>query len=559
MITQAEMEREARKARAQSYVQRLGKLKAVRGQWETLWQTCADYAIPRKNNITRTGQQGERKGINLYDSTATNAVELLAGALHGLMTNPTSLFFELTVADPKILADDECRTWLYDSTKRMHDELTNSNFQTETHEVYIDLGWAGTAGMFTEEEEEDEENPDAPCVRFSSRHIAELFVDENNKSQIDTVMRVYKWTARQITLEFEKDGFVPPEVLTKAESDPNTLFDLIHITEPRSKAARKDKKGPMGWPIASVFVLKNEMEILREGGFREMPYAVPRWTKDSGEVYGRSPLQNCLSDVMMIQEMMKTTIRAAQKQADPPLMAPDDGFIGPIKQTPGGLNFYRAGMGNDLIQEFGNKGRVDLGLEMMRDVRQRIRESFYIDQLQLQNGPQMTATEVNQRTEEKLRLMGPMLGRQQSEYLRPVLDRVFNIMLRRGKFKEVPALLRGKNVNFLYSSAIAKAQKLSEVSAISRTFTTIAPLTAADPSVQDNFDMDETARFIANSNSLPAQLLRKKKDIKAIRQGRADAERAQQEQESQMAQAQAAGQAAPAIQALQDQKGLPVQ
>ncbi len=45
----------------------------------------------------------------------------------------------------------------------------------------------------------------------------------------------------------------------------------------------------------------------------------------------------------MLNEMSKTTIKAAQKQVDPPLLVPDDGFILPVRTVPGGLNFYRAG------------------------------------------------------------------------------------------------------------------------------------------------------------------------------------------------------------------------
>lgn len=534
------------KAQAARIIARHQKMKSMRSQWETHWQECADYVIPRKNDINRTSTAGSKKNLHLYDSTATQAAELLAGALHGMLTNPTSLFFGLTTADDKLNRNDVARLWLDQATRKMHNVLNNSNFQTEVHELYTDLTWAGTAGMLIEEDED--ESDDSQIIRFSSRHIAELFVEENNKGRIDTVYRVYKWKARQVLLEFGEENV--PEVIKKmAVQDPSRDFEIIHACEPRDKKLTKGKGGPLSWPFASTFVLVEEGCVLREGGFREFPYAVPRWTKDSGETYGRSPAMNCLPDVKMINEMMKTTIRAAQKTVDPPLQAPDDGFIGPIRTTPAGMNYYRAGT-TDRIEAFGNEGRVDFGIQMLADVRSRIRSAFYVDQLQLQQGPQMTATEVMQRTEEKLRLMGPMLGRQHNEFLNPTLTRVFNIMLRRGLLGQIPQVLSGAKVEFQYTSAIAKAQKMSEGQSIMRTVQTIAPFVQADPTIMDNFDGDEAARFIADIYGMPATLLRKQKDRDGIREGRAKA--AQEERKAMMDRhmAETAGKAVPAVEAL---------
>ena len=61
--------------------------------------------------------------------------------------------------------------------------------------------------------------------------------------------------------------------------------------------------------------------------------------------------------------------------------------------------------------------------------RGAIRDAFYVNQLMMQSGTQMTATEVLQRTEEKMRLLGPVLGRLQSELLQPLITRAFNILL----------------------------------------------------------------------------------------------------------------------------------
>ena len=78
----------------------------------------------------------------------------------------------------------------------------------------------------------------------------------------------------------------------------------------------------------------------------------------------------------------------------------------------------------------------------------------------LQQGPQMTATEVIQRNEEKMRLLGPVLGRLQSELLKPMIDRCFAILLRNNQFAQAPEFLSGQDIEIEYVSPLAKSTKI---------------------------------------------------------------------------------------------------
>ena len=163
---------------------------------------------------------------------------------------------------------------------------------------------------------------------------------------------------------------------------------------------------------------------------RDSPYMAPRYTKSSFEIgYGRSPAMTALADIKMLNKMSEVTIRAAQKQVDPPLLVPDDGFMLPVRTVPGGLNFYRSGT-RDRIEPLNIGANNPLGLNMEEQRRGAIRAVFYVDQLILGTGPQMTATEVVQRTEEKMRLLGPLTGRLSQELLQPLITRVYSILSR---------------------------------------------------------------------------------------------------------------------------------
>ena len=225
---------------------------------------------------------------------------------------------------------------------------------------------------------------------------------------------------------------LPRAIITDIEKAPHEDAIILHSVYPNEVKMGYDNSKNMDW--VSCHVHEKTETLLKESGFREFPYVVPRYLKtSSNEIYGRSPAMNALPDTKMLNTMSKVSIKAAQKQIDPPLMVPDDGFILPIRTVPGGLNFYRSGT-RDRIEPLNIGANNPLGLNMEQQRRDSIREVFYVNQLQLQQGPQMTATEVIQRNEEKMRLLGPVLGRLQSELLKPLIDRTFNILLRREQF-----------------------------------------------------------------------------------------------------------------------------
>ena len=176
---------------AKFFINRVNSLKSERSTWENHWQEVADYIVPNKNNVINEFTPGQKRNIHLFDNTAVHSNELLAGSLHGELTNPNSLWFEITTGDQEIDRIDSVRLWLQDSVQRMHTVINNTNFQTEIHEYYIDLCAFGTAPLTIEENKES-------VVRFRSLPIQECFVKENHLGIIDELHRVFEWDAKKI-------------------------------------------------------------------------------------------------------------------------------------------------------------------------------------------------------------------------------------------------------------------------------------------------------------------------------------------------------------------------
>lgn len=483
--------------------------KGERGNWESLWQECADVALPRKDDIQIKRSPGEQKYVGMLDSTAMTSNELLAGALHGMLTNPAGYFFNLTTGVPELDQRDAVREYIQACVRKMHDVLNNSNFQTEVHEVYLDLGCFGTACLLMEEDKKN-------VVRFSARPLREVFIEENTKGFVDCLYRELQMDARGLVDEFGYDNL--PEKIQKAYDKKETKkFNVLHAVYPK---AYSEGKGSERFNFISQYVWTDEKVDLQVKGFYEFPFLTPRWSKASGESYGRGPTEKALPSAKSLQVMRATTIKGAQKVVDPPLQAPDDGFILQIDTTPAGITYYRAGS-QDRIEPIFNDSRIDFGFQVIEQERVQVREAYYTDQLKLREGPQMTATEVAERVEQAMRFLGPMLGRQQAEFLQPMIERLYFILDRAGELPPVPAELQNVPLNVQYSSIMAMQQRMSEVQNIQRTMQNVAPFASSQPDVLDNFDGDAAVKYIAKLFNFPQELIRKEDALKMIRDQRA--------------------------------------
>ncbi len=520
---------------------RFDRLKGQRENWETHWQEVADYMQPRKADVTKRRARGDKRMEQVFDSSPIQAVELLAASLHGMLTNPSTPWFTLRFKDEEIENEDEAKLWLEASTDAMYTAFNRSNFQQEIFELYHDLITFGTAAMFIEEDDDD-------IIKFSTRHINEVFIAENDKGRIDTIYRRFKISARAAMQKFGEA--VSSDVQSAFKKDPYKEVEILHAVYPRSdfNPNKKDKKN---MPFESVYIEFKNGNELSVSGFREFPFVVPRYLKASNEIYGRSPAMTALPDVKMLNEMCKTTIKAAQKQVDPPLLVPDDGFLLPVRTVPGGLNFYRSGT-RDRIEPLNIGANNPLGLNMEQQRRDSIRAVFYVNQLMMQDGPQMTATEVIQRNEEKMRLLGPVLGRLQSELLKPLIDRVFAILLRNNMLPAAPEFLSGRDIEIEYVSPLAKAQKSTELQSIMRAVEILGSLANVAP-VFDYVNFDNLVKHLADIVGVPQKILKTQSQVNAERQQAAQ----QQEQMQQMQQlqqvAKAGGDIAPLAKALPDE------
>lgn len=530
---------------AQRLSDRWGQMDTAAINWKLHWQRVYEFIVPRKEDVIAVRMPGDDRESDIYDTTPVMANEELAAALHSMLTNPELRFFELLFGDPKLDDLPQVKQWCETCADSMYQVLNSSNFQTEIHEAYIDLGAAGTACIYMEENEEF-------VVHFSTRALKEVRLDENYLGQVDTVARSFKLRPFQILQMFPelKEEDLSAALQMAADKNAVDQIQILHMVEPVAAVRdmeQRDRVKAKGHKYSSTYMLYDKKFIISQNSYEEFPYCTPRWSKTTGELYGRGPGFQMLPDIMMLNAMMLTVIQSAQITVAPPFLIEDDSVIGQVRLTPAGLTIVRAGA--EPPKALISGARIDLGQNALEDLRKRIRTGFHLDQMKLPTeSPQRTAEEVRQIVEEQMRLMGPVLGRQHFELLRPLITRLFGIMGRRRMFPPPPQEIVGKRFTVRYSSILARAQRMQEMQNIQRAIVTLQPIAQMKPEIMDNVKMDDLVQEVLRGYGVPERLIPTDQELRKIRAQQQQQMQQAQQQQQQQQQSEVAKNTAPLVQ-----------
>lgn len=501
-------------------VRRADRLKADLSTYFNHCQEVADYLMPsREFETMRT--PGEKRLERIYHTGPVMAAEQLAGARHGMETSPSLRWFLLQPDNPKALDDESVKAWFQDATERMEHKLSSPfvRFDLHIHEGYLDEAAFGTACLFM---------PDrgARGIGFQALPLKECFYSANNEDVIDVLFRCYEMRAYDVVNNPLWQRDIPDDVRRNAENRPDQKWECIHALLP-----------VMGEKFAygGQYLLKRSLTLLgKTEQYQDKPFIVSRWSKRSGETSGNGPGMNALPDVKMLNSLEREHLMGVMLANAPPLALPDDGFLSSVMQTPRKLNYYRADEPGfqDRVFPLPIGERPEVAAEKIADVMQRVRDAFYISWMNIPFKPNTTATEVLQRRDEMLRLMGPMATRSAAEKLGPIIERTFNVMWRNGELSPPPTSLSGLKWRVEYVSPLMQAQKTADAQGALAFLQGLAQVAPIDPNVVDVVDGDEYARFLADRMGVPLKTLRNEQAIADIRQARA-------QRQQQMEQAQA--------------------
>jgi hypothetical protein len=493
------------------------RLKGARGTWEQHWQEVAERVWPTMAEMTGWRTPGEKRSEKIFDSTAQRALPRFAAAMDSMLTPATQLWHGLQTGIPELDDDIAVRRWcdtIRDILFRQRYAPT-ANFASQAFECYMSLGAFGTSAMFIDE-------IPGVTLRYRAIPLSELVIDLDHTGRVDTVYRSFQLTARQAAQVPSWQGKVPQGILSQLKSTPNTMFEFVHCVRPNPDY-RQGMAGGQGMAYISRYVSRQDNALLDESGFRVMPYAVGRYVTGPREIYGRSPAMEALADIKSLQEMEKTLLRVSHRMVDPPLILTEEGALNAFSVRPNALNYgYLREDGTPLVQPLQTPGNIPIGIEMTDQKRKAVNDSFLITlfQILVENPRVMTATEVLQRAQEKGALLGPTMGRQQSEFLGPIIERELDLLQANGAIPEPPPqlmdyVMSGGEILPKYTGPLARLMKSEEAAGLLRTVEAMLPVAQAsgDMSVLRRINADEAVKIIAEANGVPAKAMRTDEEL----------------------------------------------
>jgi hypothetical protein len=521
-----------------------------RSVFENDHQYIANYFLPQDSDINTKKTEGVTGWTDqIYDTTPVQAANTYAAGDYNWLTPPQQPWAELGA--PKEVRDEDgeipadAQQWLGKASDDIMDAFARSNFPSARAQNALGIGVFGTDFILFDE---DEDEPG----EFNFKHvkIGTYVIEEDYKGVVDTTRTLREMTFRQIEQKFSKPKDNIPSKMRDAAKGANgrsKKFKVLHCIFPRKDSDRlPDRKDGENMPIASVFISVEFKEVLRVSGYHEQPSLVPRFAKwGTDNVWGYGPAYLALPDARELNYIAQYMDAAAEKLIDPRILVPSN-LEGDVDLRAGGVTTYDENVPGAMPKEWASAAEYKLGMEIMEQKREAIRDAFFNKSFQLLNSQplidkKMTAYEISQRQAENLQGVTPMLGRRIPEFINPLMRRAFGIRFRAGKLGKPPeSLLKRLTATtsalrmpqVVVTSRISDAMKALKNRGTEETVQFVLPIVqqAQKPELLDVFDFDKIVKDYAMNTGMPPDSFRPEKGENSVAALRAQRAKIMQQQ-----------------------------
>lgn len=506
-------------------------LEKERQQYIDHWQEISRYFQPKRGKFltkaSRQGNKGKKVRQDIIDSTGTFALRTLASGMMSGATPHSRPWFRLVTPDPDMMDFAAVREWLEIVEQRMRLILSKANFYNAQHVGYSEMGLFGIGAKFMEEDRET-------VTRFYPLTAGEFYIAMDSRGLPSVFGRDMDMTVRQLVESYGKN--VSQRV--RNLYDNGNYEEEIRIRHYIAPNLQRDIDSPLtrDMPFKSIWYETggDDTKLLKESGYKEFPVIAPRWHALDDEAYGNSPAMDALGDNKQLQLLQKRIDQAIGKQVNPAMIGPTSLRNQPSSIVEGSIT-YLDEVGNQSFRP-AHEVRFDVNAarERVYDIQNRIEKAFYADLFLMMSQTdrrQITAREIDERHEEKMLALGPVVERLADEDHSLVIDRLFSQMITSDLVPEAPEELEGVNLKVEYISMLAQAQHAVGAGAIEQVANLTMTLGQAYPQALDKFDPDEAIEQYARMKGTPVKTVRDNETLNSIRE-----QRAQQEQQAQMAQ-----------------------
>lgn len=480
----------------------------------------ANFIAPTRTrfNESEFNQSRKSKVKAILDKEATLASRILAAGMMAGNTSPARPWFKLGLEDQDLSSFGPVKDWLYEVEVLMRDIFNRSNTYKVLPEIYANLGDFGTAGALVMQDFND-------VIRLYGQTIGRYWLAQDDRGVVDTFYCAKLMTTAQIVKRFGLSNAGRRVQEAWRNGKLHHTFSIIHAIEPRPHF----KAGSVlntDMQVQSVYYVvgSDEHELLQVSGFNEFPGLFPRWSVVGGEVYGSDcPGMTALPAVKSLQLEQREKAVGIAKQANPPLIGPPELKTAEGSTLGGGITYL------DVANIANVKPLYDIKLDLnalradIEDVKREINRAYYVDlfrMISFSDRRQVTAREIEEKHEEKLLMLGPVLEQVQGDLLDPLIDRTFAIMARVGILPTPPEEIQGQDLKVEYIGVLAQAQKAVGLSSIERFTGFVSQLSAVKPEALDKFNADGAVDEYGNMLGVPPALVNSDEQAQEIRDDR---------------------------------------
>ena len=510
--------------------------KSIRSVEENDWRMAAAYCLPSHYSAWQTDGPASYHQNNAaarrvqYDTTGTRSLPKYVSILERIATPIGQRWHGLMPSDVRLRKNRRVKAYfdaLQDLLFKMRYD-PKAWFRTASSEMYTSMGVYGNGPIYIGQRRQTPVSR-LPGFRYIACPMRDVFFLVDDDGEVVAVFRRFWLNVRQFKQKFPDLPYPSQMQSEAAKPVPNEqqYFEFVHYVTMRGSDYDPQALDARRHPIVGSYIcVKSQEYVGDETGFRSMPYRIPRTATIAGNPYGISPAVSVLAALGGASTVKKTYLKQGNKAVDPVLLAYDDGVLnGEVDLRPGSVNYGGVDkQGRPLIQPL-KTGDFRVAETLLADERRDIEDSFFVTLFQILNDtPEMTATEVMERVAEKASLLSPTMGRLQSEFLGPCIEREIDMLDEMGLLPQMPPeLIEAKGeYEVVYTSPLAKGQYAEEVSGFMRAVEMALGVANAtqDPSHLDHFDFDTAIPEISDYMAVPARWTNDPKRIVAKRENR---------------------------------------
>jgi hypothetical protein len=493
--------------------------KDARAVFDSYFESTARYVWPNQKNFTSKETQGVEKNLDLYDDTAPVNAKKYAAVLETLLTRRGTRWHRITASEEPLRKVARVRDY--------HDQVLDVLFREREakqagcyenlSQCYRSEGVLGNDCLFLDDRF-DRVTKKRDGIRYRMEPLRDIWITRNWQGVVERVFRRYELSAENLLANFEP-GRIPEKWHEKAKNKPLEMAELLMVVEPNPDY---DPNNVYSKPFSEFNLMPTEKAVLRdlENGYDEMPFIFTSAERAPGEDYGRGIAMDLLPTIKTMNRMIRDMLRAAEKQADPPLLTADDGVLGvrrAVRLRAGGLTI--GGMNRDgkrMVDPLYTGANIGITEALLQHFTAKLDRAFFVDLFTLlTERPQMTAAEILERASEKGVFVGPVVGSHQEQKLAPMVEREIGILARQGKLPPMPPELveAGGLYVMEYETPAQQMQRAGEVRSISETIADLRALAELDPDALEVIDLRAAGRHIANLRGTPSKLLRSEAEV----------------------------------------------